>query len=631
MKSLFIFLVGLLCTQLLPAQNWTWVSAPKAGTNAEILITGVPAEEGPLHLAFYTVNGTKLVASDGALLNGDKSGDLKAQVVLPENCSWVFLALKDKYNAIKSSTSEFISNEHANPLAGRLEKSLVVAQYYKPLGMEKDDAENTMNFRDAVKAEPKWFDETEVIKAYFISANSSNATSDLENIKAHITELSKKPKDVSEGLLVESVRMAKTLKDSVLQASLRKSLDKNFPKSILAQEDLLSSFQKSSTLEEKIKIREEFKSKYTINDDNRGYMDQMTSSIADWYANNQDWVNTKLYVDQILSPTTRARVANMYAWTLSGESFDKEGSHYDIAEYLSATSLKLLTPDALKPAYITKNEWVTTLEGVKAGNSDTYALIRYKQGHVDEAIDHQLFAVQNAEYLDPDMNERYVVYLQKANQNAAMEEFMDKIMVTGKASPKVKEIHKAYWTKTAGVDKLYAEYLKQIEEKAHDMLVDKVRKSWIDVDPVDFTLKDLQGNSVSLSDYKGKTIVLDFWATWCGPCKASFPGMKKAVDHYASDKDIVFLFVDTWENPENRESRVSDFIRSNNYPFHVLIDGDSKVVADYKVEGIPTKFIIGPDQKVRFAPVGYGGNTDELFEEMKIMIELARKSSMARS
>ena len=139
MKSVFFFLATLFCYISAFAQTWTWVSAPKAGTNAEIRISDVPTDS-QLHLSFYTVNGTKLVASDGAILTGDHPGELKAQVVLPENSSWVYLALKDKYNEVKSSTSEFLANDHANPLSGRLEKSLVVAQYYRLLGMEKDDA-----------------------------------------------------------------------------------------------------------------------------------------------------------------------------------------------------------------------------------------------------------------------------------------------------------------------------------------------------------------------------------------------------------------------------------------------------------------------------------------------------------
>jgi hypothetical protein len=147
----------------------------------------------------------------------------------------VYLALKDKYNEVKSSTSEFLTNEHANPLSGRLEKSLVVAQYYRPLGMEKDDAENTMNFRDAVKADPEWFNHPDVIKAYYISANASKSTSDLDDIKAHIIAISEKPKDATEGLLVQSVSIAKSIGDSTLQTSLRKSLDRAYPKSILAQ------------------------------------------------------------------------------------------------------------------------------------------------------------------------------------------------------------------------------------------------------------------------------------------------------------------------------------------------------------------------------------------------------------
>jgi thiol-disulfide isomerase/thioredoxin len=631
MKFLFFSLVSLLCLQVNHAQTWTWVSAPKAGTNAEVHISGIPADAGVLHLAYYTISGTKLVASDAAIMPGDRGGELKAQVVLPENSSWVLLALKDRYNDVKSTTSEFLVNEKANPFSGRLEKGLVNALYYRQLSIENDAAENTTNFRDAVKANPQWFHQPDVLKGYYSAASAAKSTSDLESIKSHMTAIAEKPKESSEALLVQSWRLAKTMGDSTLQASLRKGLDKAYPKSILAQEDMFVTCQKAVTVEEKIKIKDQFKSKYPITDDNRTYFDQMTSSIAEQYAIKEDWTMVKSYVDQMIGPMARASVCNTYAWQLSGESVDNAGSHYDIAADLSATSIKLLTPDASKPVYLTKNEWATQLENIKAQYGDTYALILYKQGQIDKAIDHQLFAVQNQEYQEPEMNERYAIYLQKAGRNKELEEFMNKIMVIGKATPRVKEIHKEYWTKTVDQEKLYAQYLKQIEDQAHALMVEKVLKTWIEEDPADFTLKDLQGNSVSLSDYKGKTVIIDFWATWCGPCKASFPGMKKAVEHYASDKDVIFLFVDTWENPENRETRVSDFIRTNNYPFHVLIDGDSKVVVSYKVQGIPTKFIIGPDQKVRFAPVGYGGNTDELFEEMKIMIELAKNGSIVRS
>lgn len=103
----------------------------------------------------------------------------------------------------------------------------------------------------------------------------------------------------------------------------------------------------------------------------------------------------------------------------------------------------------------------------------------------------------------------------------------------------------------------------------------------------EIVLKDLQGQEVKLSDFRGKVVLLNFWATWCKPCKEEMPAMQAGYDKLR-DQGLVVLAVNELEDTE----KVIEHVRKHSHTFPVVMDHDNHVANRYGVVGLPASFLV---------------------------------------
>lgn len=129
-----------------------------------------------------------------------------------------------------------------------------------------------------------------------------------------------------------------------------------------------------------------------------------------------------------------------------------------------------------------------------------------------------------------------------------------------------------------------------------------------------FRLKNLQGEHVSLSDYHGKVVLLNFWATWCAPCRKEMPSMEKLWQTYRK-QGLVILAVST---DNGGESRIRNFVGRLNLTFPILLDAASLASDRYQVSGIPVSFLI--DRQGRIVDRVLGSKewaSESVFQQME--------------
>jgi cytochrome c biogenesis protein CcmG/thiol:disulfide interchange protein DsbE len=145
----------------------------------------------------------------------------------------------------------------------------------------------------------------------------------------------------------------------------------------------------------------------------------------------------------------------------------------------------------------------------------------------------------------------------------------------------------------------------------------------------DFTLKNLAGETISLSSLRGKVVFLNVWATWCGPCREEMPSIQALYDEFSHDPNFVVLAVS--EDSEGRGA-VDSYVQGNALRFNVLLDPQNLVGDAYDVSGIPETFIIDRSGRIVAHHVGpYDWSKSEMHDALRELIDAKDKETTAKA
>lgn len=416
------------------------------------------------------------------------------------------------------------------------------------------------------------------------------------------------------------------LKNPKTADSLTAVIKTKFPNGDAVKNAMGIEFNKEKDVAKKEALYAAYIAKYPEKDEKNTIQDNFRSQLAGAYLTAGNMEGYKKWAPMVKNKAALAGALNNVAWPLA-----EKGERLDEAAALSKQSLEILDAaliDANGGMYSTPKQAKENNRASYNMFADTYAFILYKQGKFPEALTYQQKVYDGMKYQDAEINEHYALILNANGQYAKTKEVVEKSILAGKGSEILKAQLAVAYAKVKGSNAGYDEYVAGLYKQKNDAGKAKLVKEMIKTPAPAFALKDFDGNEVSLASLKGKVVIVDFWATWCPPCKASFPGMQMAVNKFKDNPNVKFLFIDTWENGDNYLPGVKKFIADNKYTFHVLMDEkdsggkQAKVISQFKVDGIPTKFVIDKDGNIRFKYVGYSGSAEAVLDEVTNMVEL---------
>lgn len=348
---------------------------------------------------------------------------------------------------------------------------------------------------------------------------------------------------------------------------------------------------------------------------------QLTHSLITTYRGLLDYDNFEKHISKVNDPSFLAREYNEIAWKMATKDKD-----IDLAKKYSEKSL--LNVDKMMEVKKPETTRIIFLRN-KANYLDTYAYILNKLGDTQGAVDNEVKSAELFNWENLGANENVVQYLVNNKQFKDALSKSENFIKDKYGSAKMDSLYKVAYIALNGDDTGLHQALENLKNAGNLSYIEELKKKMISMPAPDFSLKDDEGNTVRLSDFKGSVVILDFWASWCGPCIASFPAMLKAMNELKGE-DVVFLFINTQEYDNSDEKRleaISKTLDDKFADFRVLIDeknNDQFLVGNlYNVKAIPVKFFIDKQGTLRYSSTGFESE-EKLVKELKALVNVLK-------
>lgn len=336
---------------------------------------------------------------------------------------------------------------------------------------------------------------------------------------------------------------------------------------------------------------------------NEGQRQMLYGLLAGRYAQLGDPQKMQELMEQMLiqDPDNTEVLNNLaYEWAKQGTNLDRAEQYARRAVGLAEKSM------GTKPAGMSRERWQQLADREHGNYRDTYGWVLYQQGRYAEAM----AELQKAFGLAPEpviqhhlgMALYRIGDLEEAIDNLAAS-LAGRLEDPEGAMATLEMIYREKYKSLRGLDQLLA---KSAEKAlARQQAEDEADAAKIVGKPApDFALSDLDGQQYRLSQYQGQVVILDFWATWCGPCRMAMPQVNQTYLDYR-DRGLAVFAINL--DGRDREQMVREFIGQAGYQFVALQGGMMGIGIDqvYGVTGIPTTFVIDRQGVVRYRHIGY--------------------------